>query len=84
MDIELLKKMADYFGVDKYCFCNEYHVFIDVTDVPEYLKKMRKDRGVTQRKFASMLGIPLASYKTYEEGRVRIPERYWRYIKPFQ
>lgn len=84
MDIELLKKMADYFGVDKYYFCNEYHVFIDTTDVPEYLKKMRKDKRMSQRKFANMLGIPLASYKGYEEGRVRIPEKYWYYIRHFQ
>ncbi len=84
MDIELLKKMADYFGLDKYYFCNEYHVFIDTTDIPEYLMKMRKERGLTQKKFASMLGIPLASYKGYEEGRVRIPERYWRCCRDFQ
>lgn len=84
MDIELLKKMSDYFGVDKYYFCNEYHVFIDMTDVPEYLKRTRKNRGMSQKKFANMLGIPLASYKGYEEGRVRIPEKYWYYIRHFQ
>lgn len=29
MDIAVLKQMASYFGQDRYCFCNEYHRFVD-------------------------------------------------------
>ncbi len=81
MDIGILKKLAEYFGVDQYYFCNEYHVFMDTTDVPQLLKQIRAKTGLSQREFAKKTGIPVAAYKIYESGRVRLQERYWVKLK---
>lgn len=80
MNISILKRMAEYFGVEAYYFCNEYHVFVDTTDVPEYLKKIRKEMKMSQKEFAEATGVSLSSYKKYETGAVRIPEKYYRVI----
>lgn len=80
MDIGILKNMAAYFGEDIYYLCNEYHVFMDAVDVPEYLRRLRKKAGMSQKEWAGQLGIPLASYKSYEMGRVRLPERHWHVV----
>lgn len=81
MDIEILKRLAKYFGVDQYYFCNEYHVFMDTVDVPELLKHIREKSGLSQREFAKKKGIPPEAYKTYEGGKVRLQERYWKKLK---
>lgn len=81
MNIRLLKKMALYFGVEEYYFCNEYHVFIDTTDVPEYLKRVRKKNGMTQRQFVEILNISLSSYKCYEVGKMKISEESYYKLK---
>lgn len=78
MNVQMLKKMAVYLGLDEYYFCNEYHKFIDSTDVPKLLKGTRREMGMSQRELAAAADIPLQSYKKYEEGRVRLPEKYWR------
>ena len=80
MNIAVLKKMAAYFGKETYYFCNEYHVFVDTVDVPEYLKEVRKARGMSQKEFAAACNISLSAYKKYETGAVRIPEKYYRII----
>lgn len=80
MNVAVLKKMAAYFGTDPYYFCNEYHVFVDTVDVPEYLKGIRKAKGMSQREFCEKVQIPLAAYKKYETGAVRIPGKYYRVV----
>ena len=81
MSIEILKKIADYFGVSQYYFCNDYHVFIDTTDVPQILKRLRDKKQMSQREFAQKKNIPIAAYKAYESGRVRVAEKYWEKLK---
>ena len=81
MSIEILKKIADYFGVNQYYFCNDYHVFIDTTDVPQILKRLRNKKQMSQREFAKKKNIPIAVYKAYESGRVRVAEKYWEKLK---
>ena len=80
MDVAVLKKMAEYFGTEPYYFCNEYHVFVDTVDVPKYLKGIRKAKEMSQREFCEMFQIPLAAYKKYETGAVRIPGKYYRVV----
>lgn len=81
MSIEILKKIADYFEVDQYYFCNDYHVFIDTTDdIPLLLKRTRKELGMTQRQFVAKYNIPLESYKKYETGDTVIAQKYWKNI----
>ena len=81
MDIEILKKLAEYFGVDQYYFCNEYHIFMDTTDVPQTLKRLRSKKQMSQREFAKKENIPIAAYKAYESGRVRLAEKHWKKLK---
>ncbi len=80
MDIAVLKKMAVYFEEGTYYFCNEYHRFVDTADVPQYLKGIRRAKGMSQREFCDKFQIPLSAYKKYETGKVRIPGKYYRII----
>lgn len=80
MDIAVLKKMAVYFEEDMYYFCNEYHRFVDTADVPQYLKGIRRGKGMSQREFCEKFQIPLSAYKKYETGKVQIPGKYYRII----
>lgn len=81
MSIEILKKIADYFEVDQYYFCNDYHVFIDTTDdIPLLLKRTRKELGMTQRQFVAKYNIPLETYKKCETGDTVIAQKYWENI----
>ena len=84
MNIQLLKKMALYFGVEEYYFCNEYHRFVDTTNVCEYLKRIRENNGMTQRQFVEILNVPLSSYKCYEVGKMKISEEAYHKLKKIE
>lgn len=84
MDIQLLKKMALYFGVEEYYFCNEYHRFIDTTNVPEYLRSIRKKMNMTQRQFVKNLSVSLDSYKCYEAGKMKVSEECYYELKEIE
>ncbi len=73
MRIPVLKAFAEYFKMDTYYFCNDYHKFMDQTDVAELLKSIRRKKGVTQKMFADELGVALAIYKAYEQGKSNLP-----------
>ena len=72
MQIPVLKSFAAYFGKDTYYFCNDYHRFIDTVDVVKLLKRLRQEKGMTQRMFAEELNVTLAMYKAYEVGKCRL------------
>ena len=72
MQISVLKSFAAYFGKDTYYFCNDYHRFIDTVDVVKLLKRLRQEKGMTQRMFAEELNVTLAMYKAYEVGKCRL------------
>lgn len=38
-----------------------------------YLRKFRKDKGLTQEQFAELIGEPRGTYQAYESGRSAIP-----------
>lgn len=72
MQISVLKSFAEYLGKDTYYFCNDYHKFIDTVDVVNLLKRLRQEKGMTQRMFAEELNVTLAMYKSYEVGKCRL------------
>ena len=72
MQLQTLIKFAEYLGKDRYCFCNEYHKFLYTVKTGDFLWKLGMKHGMTQKQFANFLGITLASYKKYEEGRGRL------------
>lgn len=74
MQVETLIRFAEFLGEERYYFCNEYHKFLDQVDVGSLLKKLKKEHNMTRQQFASYLGIPFATYRTYESGKSRIPQ----------
>lgn len=79
MRIPVLKSFAEYFGKDTYYFCNDYHKFIDTVDVVKLLKGLRQEKGMTQRVAADKLNITAVMYKSYEQGKSRLP--YFVYLR---
>lgn len=73
MQISVLKSFAEYFGKDIYYFCNDYHKFMDTVDVVRFLKRLRQEKGMTQKVLADELNITTAIYKKYEQGKCRLP-----------
>lgn len=80
MNIEILKRIAEYFHKDRHYFCNSYHIFLDTVDGKEFLKNQRKELGITQKEYANKLGINLGIYKKYESGETKISEYVWSEI----
>ena len=81
MQPQTLIKFAEYLGKERYYFCNEYHKFLDIVKTGEFLQGLRMRHGMTQKQFADFLGITLASYKKYEEGRGRLPLKVFEKLK---
>ena len=81
MQVKTLIKFADYLGLDKYYFCNEYHRFINTVDVGAFLLELRKKNEMTQKQFAAYLDIPYYRYKTYESGRCKLPQEVFDKLK---
>ena len=78
---ETLIRFAEYFGEERYYFCNGYHKFLAVVDGGSFLSGIRKKRNMSQSQFARWLGIPLANYKKYENGKCRLPEKVFDRLK---
>lgn len=81
MQVETLIKFAEYFGEERYYFCNEYHRFLDSVDGGKLLRELRAEHNMTQREFAAYLGVSHYRYKTYEEGRCRISREVFNALK---
>lgn len=81
MQPQILIKLAEYFGKDKYYFCNDYHRFLDEVDGKAYLKGKRTEHNMSQRQFAKTLEISLPRYKAYESGKNKIPMELWKMLQ---
>lgn len=81
MQVGTLKKFAKYLDKDDYYFCNDYHQFMDTTDVGKILLEVRGKYNMTQKQFACYLGISLTNYKKYETGRCKLPREVYDKLK---
>lgn len=81
MQVKYLIKFAEYFGEDKYYFCNEYHRFLDSVDMEKLLRGLRTEHNMTQKEFAGYLGISLSRYKAYEQGRCKASKEMFDILK---
>ena len=80
MNVDVLKRMAEYFHKDQYYFCNSYHLFLDSGISFQILKEKRIQMKLTQKEYSEILGVKQAIYKKYEQGQARIPENVWKQI----
>ena len=81
MQVEILLKLADYFGEEKYYFCNEYHKFIDTVNIGDFLRKTKQKYHMTRKEFAGYLGVTFSAYRTYESGKNRLPRNVFERLK---
>ena len=81
MQVETLIKFAEYFGEERYYFCNEYHRFLDSVDAGKLLRELRSEHNMTQREFAAYLEISHFRYKSYEEGRCKVSRELFDTLK---
>ena len=81
MQVETLIKFAEYFGEERYYFCNEYHRFQDSVDAGKLLRELRSEHNMTQREFAAYLEISHFRYKSYEEGRCKVSRELFDTLK---
>ena len=45
------------------------------------LRELRRDAGLTQHEFATLLGVALESLRTWDSGRRRVPPRVLEHAK---
>ena len=81
MQVNILVKFANYLGKEKYYFCNEYHRFLDTVDVGAFLKELRRKHEMTQKQFAVYLDISYYRYKTYENGKCKLPQEVFEKLR---
>lgn len=81
MQVETLIKFADYFGKEKYYFCNDYHIFLDTVDAGSFLRKAKLEYNMTREEFAQYLDISYTRYRSYEDGRCKIPREVFDKLK---
>lgn len=81
MQVEILIKLADYFGEETYYFCNDYHKFLATVDGGMFLRKMKQKYHMTRKEFAGYLGVSFSAYRAYESGKSRLPRNVFERLK---
>lgn len=84
MEIEWLIKIAEICGMDKYFCCSPYHIFI-INDASKQIKQYRKALGLTQKKFAALVGVSVTTAKRWEYKKNKPPKSVWELVtKPIE
>ena len=74
-----LQLLADLYQVDIECLLDDYMLLL-YRGQGKQLKALRKELGLTQRQFADMVGVRLASLKHWEQDRcVMLYENYLKF-----
>lgn len=51
------------------CKVNKFYtICVNMLNMSEKLKELRKQKGVSQRKVAEAIGVTLSAYSNYEQG----------------
>jgi len=79
MIIEWLIAIALACDMDKHFCCSPYHIFI-ISDAGKQIKQYRKEMGLTQKMFASQLGVWETTVKRWEQNRNKPPKLIWELV----
>ena len=78
-ELDKLQLLADLYKVEIEYLLDDYMLFL-YRSQGKQLKAMRKELGLTQRQFADMVGVRLASLKHWEQDRcVMLYENYLKF-----
>ena len=78
-ELDKLQLLADLYQVNIECLLDDYMLFL-YRGQGKQLKALRKELGLTQRQFADMVGVRLASLKHWEQDRcVMLYENYLKF-----
>ena len=79
MDVKRLMEIALACGRDKYFCCSPYQIFL--TEEPgAQIKAYRKSHGLTQKRFAEILGVWETTVKRWEWQKNKPPVYIWELI----
>ena len=75
--LDKLEKTAELLEVSIYDLLDDYHLFL-WTGQGKQLKMLQKERALTQKAVAELMGVNIASVKRWEFEKVTIPKDIWR------
>ena len=79
--IEHMKKLADLYGIHVTELLDDFNLFI-YNDQGRQIREKRKQLGLSQRKYAEIIGVNTSSLKNWEHNTVRIFKSTWeKYFK---
>lgn len=74
-------KLAVLFEIPLEDLLDEYNLFL-LRGQGEEIRSLRMQRGLTQKEYATELGVPLEKLKRWEQGKVQISKSTWeRYFR---
>jgi len=77
--LDKMKKLSELFEAPIEDLLDEYNLFLYRGQGRE-IKAMRKARGMKQKEFAGLLGVPLSRLKAWEQERVRMIRGSWERV----
>lgn len=78
--IEIMARLAELFSVPVTELLDEFNQFLYYGQ-GEQIKKMRMDKGMTQKEYAGWLGVPLGTLKRWERNKVTISKNTWEHLR---
>jgi len=79
MEVPWLIQIALECGRDKYFCCSPYHIFL-MREPGAQIKAYRKSHGLTQKRFAEILGVWETTVKRWEWQKNKPPVYVWELI----
>ena len=78
--IEIRARIADLFRLSVTDLLDAYNRFL-YDGQGKQIKQLRQSRGMTQKEYASLIGVPLRSLKKWEQNKVKISKKMWEVMR---